>query len=125
MSEKLVKLPGRSAIAAFSPSGLSLYEPARRFHRVLLQKLVHGNHERLGDAVLTARAVDTASLAFPELLSPYHVFDDPAVLGIVRGQRADLLPTILGFVRKPFRAVGARRQDARRLALSASNRPRV
>ena len=66
LSEKLVKLQGRSATAAFSPSGLSLNELARRFHRALLQELAHGNHERLG---LAAQAVYTASVAFPELLS--------------------------------------------------------
>ena len=39
LSEKLVKLEDRGAIAAISPSGLSLNEPAQRFHRALLQEL--------------------------------------------------------------------------------------
>jgi hypothetical protein len=36
LSEELVKAEGKDAIAAFSPSGLSLNDPAHRYHEALL-----------------------------------------------------------------------------------------
>ena len=79
LAEELLKAEGKGAIAAFSPSGLSLNEPAQRLHRAVLQELFRGNHERLGDAMLAGQAVYTASRAFPELLSIYHLMGDPAL----------------------------------------------
>ena len=55
LSESLLKAEGRGAIAAFSPSGLSLDGPAHQYHRALMAELTSGRHERLGDA-LTRRA---------------------------------------------------------------------
>ena len=55
LAESLLKAEGRGAIAAFSPSGLSLDGPAHQYHRALMAELTSGRHERLGDAVLAAQ----------------------------------------------------------------------
>ncbi|MGH9388100.1 MAG: C25 family cysteine peptidase, partial [Vicinamibacteria bacterium] len=79
LAEKLVKAEGRGAIAAFSPSGLSLNGPAHLFHQHLLGALFDQGHTRLGDAVLAAQEDYAATGAFPELLSIYHLLGDPAL----------------------------------------------
>jgi hypothetical protein len=79
LSEALVKAEGKGAVAAFSPSGLSLNGPAHTFHKALLTEIFEGGHERLGDAVLAAQAAYADTGAFPELLSIYHVLGDPAL----------------------------------------------
>jgi hypothetical protein len=79
LAEELVKADGKGAIAAFSPSGLSLNEPAHRYHKMFLGELVSGRHRRLGDAFMAAQAAYAATGAFPELLSIYHLFGDPAL----------------------------------------------
>jgi hypothetical protein len=79
LAEELVKADGRGAIAAFSPSGLSLNEPAQVFHRALLEELLSGRHRRLGDAMLGAEIAYAESGVFPELLRIYHLFGDPAL----------------------------------------------
>ncbi len=79
LAEELVKTDGKGAIAAFSPSGLSLDGPAHRFHKAILEELLHGGHERLGDAVMAAQSRYAESGAFPELLSIYHLLGDPAL----------------------------------------------
>ena len=79
LAEVLVKQEGKGAIAAFSPSGLSLNGPAHRYHQALLQQLVSARHTRLGDAVLAAQKLYADTGAFPELLSIYHLFGDPAL----------------------------------------------
>ena len=79
LSEELVKAEGKGAIAAFSPSGLSLNTPAHLYHKALLQELFNGSHERLGDAVLAAQEAYAETGAFPELLSIYHLLGDPAL----------------------------------------------
>jgi hypothetical protein len=79
LAESLVKTEGKGAIAAFSPSGLSLNEPAHRFHQALLDALFERAHERLGDAVLAAQERYAGTGAFPELLSIYHLLGDPAM----------------------------------------------
>ena len=80
LGEALLKAGGRGAVAAFSPSGLSLNEPAHRYHQALLEALFRKNHRRLGDAVLDAQEVYAASGAFPELLVIYHLLGDPALV---------------------------------------------
>jgi hypothetical protein len=79
LGEELVKVEGRGAIAAFSPSGLSLNQPAHLFHQILLTELVSGKHRRLGDSLLAAQAAYARTGAFPELLSIYHLLGDPAL----------------------------------------------
>jgi hypothetical protein len=79
LSEALVKAKGKGAVAAFSPSGLSLNGPAHTFHKALLTEIFEGGHERLGDAVLAAQSAYADTGAFPELLSIYHVLGDPAL----------------------------------------------
>ncbi len=79
LAEALVKAEGKGAIAAFSPSGLSLNDAAHVYHKALLGEIVSGRHPRLGDAVLAAQAAYADSGAFPELLSIYHLFGDPAL----------------------------------------------
>jgi hypothetical protein len=79
ISERLVLAPDKGAIAAFSPSGLSLNDAAHVFHQALVFELQQGAHARLGDLVLAAQAGYAASGAFPELLGLYHLFGDPAL----------------------------------------------
>jgi hypothetical protein len=79
LAEALLKAEGRGAIAAFSPSGLSLTAPAHRFHQLLLDALFLRGQERLGDAVLTAQREYASTGAFPELISIYHLLGDPAL----------------------------------------------
>jgi hypothetical protein len=79
LGEKLLKTEGKGAIAAFSPSGLSLNAPAHVLHQALLDELFRRGHERLGDAVLAAQGSYAATGAFPELLSIYHLLGDPAL----------------------------------------------
>jgi hypothetical protein len=79
LAEALLKAEGRGAVAAFSPSGLSLDAPAHLFHKALLDELFHHAHKRLGDAVVAAQGDYAATGAFPELLSIYHLLGDPAL----------------------------------------------
>ncbi len=78
LAEALLKQRDKGVVAAFSPSGLSLNTPAHRYHKALLRALLEGGHERLGDAVLAAQQEYAETGAFPELLSIYHLFGDPA-----------------------------------------------
>ncbi|HEY6549440.1 MAG TPA: C25 family cysteine peptidase, partial [Vicinamibacteria bacterium] len=79
LAEEFVKAEGKGAIAAVSPSGLSLDAPAHVLHAALLAEVVSGRHERLGDAFLAAQGTYADTGAFPELLSIYHLFGDPAL----------------------------------------------
>jgi Peptidase family C25 len=79
LGEELVKAEGRGAIAAFSPSGLSLDEPAHLYHKAVLQEILSGRHARLGDAILAAQEDYARSGALPELLSIYQLLGDPAL----------------------------------------------
>ena len=79
LAEAFLKAEGRGTIAAFSPSGLSLDGPAHVFHRALVNEIVNGNHERLGDAVLAAQQTYAFSGHMPELLAVYHLLGDPAM----------------------------------------------
>jgi len=79
LGEALVKAEGKGAIAAFSPSGLSLNAPAHLYHQALMEELTSGRHARLGDAVLAAQRTYAESGAFPELLAIYHLLGDPAL----------------------------------------------
>jgi hypothetical protein len=66
-------------VAAFSPSGLSLDAPAHVYQNALVGELVSARHARLGDAMLAAQGAYADSGQFPELLSLYHLFGDPAL----------------------------------------------
>jgi hypothetical protein len=79
LAEGFLKAEGRGTIAAFSPSGLSLDEPAHVFHKALVGELVSGANERLGDAVLAAQEDYAETGAFPELLSIYQLLGDPGM----------------------------------------------
>jgi hypothetical protein len=79
LSESLLKADGRGAIAAFSPSGLSLDGPAHQYHRALMAELTGGQHERLGDALLAAQKAYAQTGLMPELLSIYQLLGDPAM----------------------------------------------
>jgi hypothetical protein len=79
LAEALVKAEGKGAVAAFSPSGLSLNDAAHVYHKALLQEIESGRHPRLGDAILAAQSTYADSGAFPELLSIYHLLGDPAL----------------------------------------------
>jgi hypothetical protein len=79
LAEALVKAEGKGAIAAFSPSGLSVDAPAHAYERALLREIESGRHARLGDAILAAQSAYADSGALPELLSIYHLFGDPAM----------------------------------------------
>jgi hypothetical protein len=79
LSESLLKVAGRGAIASFSPSGLSLDGPAHQYHRALMGELVGGSHERLGDVVLAAQKAYAQTGLMPELVGVYHLLGDPAM----------------------------------------------
>jgi hypothetical protein len=79
LAEAFVKAEGRGAVAAFSPSGLSLDTPAHTYETALLEELRPGRHSRLGDAILAAQIAYVDSGANPELVSIYHLFGDPAL----------------------------------------------
>jgi hypothetical protein len=79
LAERLVLADGKGAIAAFSPSGLSVDEAAHVYHRAVVSEVETGQHERLGDLLLAAQADYAATGAFPELLSLYHLFGDPGL----------------------------------------------
>ena len=79
LSEALLKAEGRGAIAAFSPSGLSLDYAAHQYHRALVAELASGSHERLGDAILAAQVAYAQSGLMPELLTVYQLLGDPAM----------------------------------------------
>jgi hypothetical protein len=79
LSEELLKADGKGAVAAFSPSGLSVNSAAHIFHRLLLEELVSGEHTRLGEAVLAAQSAYADSGALPEMIAIYHLFGDPAM----------------------------------------------
>jgi hypothetical protein len=79
LAESLLKAEGRGAIAAFSPSGLSLDGPAHQYHRALMAELVSGRHQRLGDAILAAQRAYAETGLMPELMGVYHLLGDPAM----------------------------------------------
>jgi len=79
LSESLVKAEGRGAVAAFSPSGLSLDGPAHEYHRALMGELTSGRHDRLGDAILAAQEAYAEAGLMPELVGIYHLLGDPAM----------------------------------------------
>ena len=56
LAVELLKAEDKGVVAAFSPTGLSLNEPAHRFHELLLDALLRQGHARLGDAVLSAQS---------------------------------------------------------------------
>jgi len=78
LSEELLKAEGKGVVGAFSPSGLSVNGPAHVYHEALLEEIVWGRHETIGDAILAAQERYVTSGALPELLSIYHLFGDPA-----------------------------------------------
>ena len=79
LPEALLKAEGRGAIAAFSPSGLSLDGPAHQYHRAVMAEVTSGTHERLGDAVLAAQRSYAQTGLMPELLTVYQLLGDPAM----------------------------------------------
>jgi hypothetical protein len=79
LGESLVKAEGRGAIAALSPSGLSLDGPAHQYHRAVMAEIASGRHERLGDAILAAQATYAETGLMPELLTVYQLLGDPAM----------------------------------------------
>jgi hypothetical protein len=79
LSESLVKAEGRGAIAALSPSGLSLDGPAHQYHRALMAELTSARHARLGDAILAAQATYAQAGLMPELLTVYQLLGDPGM----------------------------------------------
>jgi hypothetical protein len=79
LPEALLKAEGRGAIAAFSPSGLSLDGPAHQYHRAVMAELTSGTHERLGDAILAAQRTYAQTGLMPELLAVYQLLGDPAM----------------------------------------------
>jgi hypothetical protein len=80
LAESLVKADGRGAIAAVSPSGLSLDAQAHEYHRALVAEITSGRHARLGDAFVAAQAAYARTGLMPELLAIYHLFGDPAMI---------------------------------------------
>jgi hypothetical protein len=80
LAEELVKADGKGAVASLSPSGLSLNAQAHHYHKAILDEIFSGHHERLGDALTAAQATYLEVGVFPELLTIYHLFGDPALV---------------------------------------------
>jgi hypothetical protein len=80
LSEALLKAEGRGAIAAFSPSGLSVDGPAHQYHRAVIAEITSGTHKRLGDAILAAQRDYAQTGLMPELLAVYQLLGDPAMV---------------------------------------------
>ncbi len=80
LGEALLKAEGRGAIAALSPSGLSLDGPAHQYHRAVMAEITSGTHERLGDAILAAQRDYAETGLMPELLTVYQLLGDPATM---------------------------------------------
>ena len=71
---------GRLAFAGLGLVLVGLAPPvAGATLKAVLGQILSGRHERLGDAVLAAQRDYADSGAFPELLSIYHLFGDPAM----------------------------------------------
>ena len=79
LAEAFLKAEGKGAVAAFSPSGLSVNDAAHLYHKAVLEEIESGRHQRLGDAILAAQNTYANTGAMPELLSIYHLFGDPAL----------------------------------------------
>jgi hypothetical protein len=79
LAEELLEVGGKGAVAAISPSGLSLDASAHNYHKKLLEQLLGQNHERLGDAFLAAQTAYVQSGDYTELLSIYNLLGDPAL----------------------------------------------
>jgi len=79
LSEELLKAEGKGIIAAFSPTGLSLNNPAHRLHKAILEQVVNQDHGRLGDAILAAQGIYAHTGSLPELITIYHLLGDPAL----------------------------------------------
>jgi hypothetical protein len=80
LAEKLLKADEKGVIASLSPSGLSLNDAAHMFHRALLEELLSGGHDRIGDAVLAAQSAYAETGSLPEMIVIYHLFGDPALV---------------------------------------------
>jgi hypothetical protein len=79
LAERLVLAEDRGAIAAFSPSGLSVDDAAHVYHRAVVTELEAGHHDRLGDVLLAAQASYASTGALPELLDFYNLLGDPGL----------------------------------------------
>ena len=79
LAEALAKAPGRGAIAAVSPSGLSLDAPAHELHLALERALASTANRTLGDAFLAAQADYAQSGGPADVLAVYHLFGDPGL----------------------------------------------
>jgi len=79
LAEAFLKAEGKGAVAAFSPSGLSVNDAAHLYHKAVLSEIESGRHARLGDAILAGQNTYANTGALPELLSIYHLFGDPAL----------------------------------------------
>jgi len=79
LAEALAKAPGRGAIAAVSPSGLSLDAPAHQLHLALERQLLSPANRTLGDAFLAAQADYAQGGGPPDVLVVYHLFGDPGL----------------------------------------------
>jgi hypothetical protein len=79
LGEALVKVEGRGAIAALSPSGLSLDGPAHLYHRAVMAEITSGTQARLGDAILAAQRTYADTGVMPELLMVYQLLGDPGM----------------------------------------------
>jgi hypothetical protein len=87
LAEALVKAEDKGAIAAVSPSGLSLDSAAHVYHKALVAEVASGRHAHLGDAILAAQSDYADTGLFPELLRVYNLLGDPA-MRIRKGAKA-------------------------------------
>jgi hypothetical protein len=78
LAEGFLDAEGRGAAAAFAPSSLSVNSAARRYHDALLEEVLSGRHDTLGDALLAAQVRFAEQGALPYLLESYLLLGDPA-----------------------------------------------
>jgi hypothetical protein len=78
LAEELLKA-GQGRHRRLRPQRPSLDAPAQDYHKRVLAEISSGRHDRPGDAVLAAQNAYATSGDFPELLTVYHLFGDPAL----------------------------------------------
>ncbi|MFC1777592.1 C25 family cysteine peptidase [Pseudomonadota bacterium] len=80
LSEALVLREGGGAIAAYSPSGLSINADAVRLNEGLLRSLYLDGQPRIGDAALDAQWFYKEKPHWRFMLDIYGVMGDPATI---------------------------------------------
>ena len=79
LAERLTLAPDRAPSPPSPPQASPSTTPLTSTTAPSSHELEPGTHQRLGDLVLAAQAEYPQTGAFPELLTIYHLFGDPAL----------------------------------------------